>query len=318
MVRPVTAEEHAERLEAVLADADPAVGLFGPDSVVWRVSRHLPGYLLSTPLGAFMDTAHPWVAQGVAEHSTIFSDPHQRARRTYLLLMRLVFGDADTVRRTSRALWSLHSRVEGTLPEGAGRFAAGSAYLANEGHALLWVHLVFFWTRLRMYDDLVGPLSPADRDRYVRESARFAACFGIPDDLLPQTYDAFEALVQQGLRDGTLARSATGTETTAFLRRQVPRVARAPFEAFVVETLPVEVCEPIGLPARTRLTRVLHALVVLQLTVMSRVGPPSLRYVPAYLEAQHRLGGPPVPAASRRLSARLVGRPRTLPDEPLG
>jgi uncharacterized protein (DUF2236 family) len=311
--RPVTPEEHAARLEAVLAEADPAVGLFGPDTVVWRVSRHLPGYLLSTPLGAFMDTAHPWVAQGVAEHSTLFADPRRRARHTYLLLMRLVFGDADTVRRTSRALWSLHSRVEGRLPEDAGRFRAGSAYLANEVSALLWVHLVFFWTRLTMYEALVAPLDVADRDRYVQESARFAACFGVPDDVLPTSYDDFEALVRGVLTDGTLAASASGTRTTEFLRSQVPAPARAPFEAFVVEMLPPEVTRPLGLPERTRRTRVLNGAVLSVLRVATRLGPRSSRYVPAYLEAQHRLGGPPVPAAAQRLSARLVGRGTTLP-----
>jgi uncharacterized protein (DUF2236 family) len=217
--RPVTPGDHAARLEAALAQADPAVGLFGPDTVVWRVSRHLPGYLL---------------------------------------LMRLVFGDADTVRRTSRALWSLHAHVEGRLPEDAGRFRGGSAYLANEVSALLWVHLVFFWTRLTMYEALVAPLDATDRDRYVQESARFAACFGIPDGVLPTSYDAFDALVRGVLTDGTMAASASGTRTTAFLRSQVPAPARAPFEAFVVEMLPPEVTLPLGLPERTRRTRVLN------------------------------------------------------------
>lgn len=312
-LRPVTPEEFSERLEKLLVDAGPAVGLFGPDSQVWRVTRHLPVYLLATPLGAYMDAAHPWVAEGVAQHSTIFSDPHRRARNTYLMLMRITFGDAETVRRTSRGLWSLHTRVEGQLPEEAARYGAGSPYLANEHEALLWVHLIFFWTRLSLYETLVGPLEPAARDQYVVESARFAACFGIDPDLLPETHDAFEALVEDmAARD--LALTDAGRTTIDFLIKQVPRPARPVFLAFLVHSLPERVSQVLELPSRSRMTRALHGMLVLGLKATQRIGPRSTRYVPAYLEAQSRLGGPRVPRLSGRLSTALVGRSATLPD----
>lgn len=308
-LHPVDRDLFEERLEKVLAEApSPEAGLFGPDSVVWEVTRHLPVYALSTPLGGFMDTAHPWVAHGVADHSRIFTDPRKRARMTYLMLMRIVFGDVDTVRRTSRGLNAMHHRVQGTLPERAGRFEAGSTYTANEAEALLFVHLVFFWTRLTMYQRIVRPLTPAELDTYVAESARFAACFGIPAEMLPASYAEFEQRVQGFAASDTVATTEASRRTVDFLLHQVPAPGRPVLAAFLVEVMPEPLSRALELPARGTRTRLLAGLLFLGLKVGRRVTPEGARYVPAYLEARERTGGRAQPRLSRRISTALVGR----------
>lgn len=305
----VRRESFEERLERVLAEAaSPEAGIFGPDSVVWKVARHSPVYLLSTPLGGFIDSAHPWIAQGVAEHSKLFTDPHRRARMTYLLLMQIVFGDVGTVRRTSRALFGLHARVQGAIPAESGRFAAGSRYLANEEQALLWVHLVFFWTRLTMYERVVGRLSTEERDKYVVESARFAACFGIPEELLPTSHAQFEGLVDEIAHSNAIATTEASRKTVAFLVGQVPAPARPTLKALLAETLHEPLLDALELPGRSWWTRLVNAGLTLVLRAGRLLAPRSLAYLPAYLEAVERLGGPAQPKLSRRLSLRLVGR----------
>jgi len=312
-LRPVTRELFEQRLEEVLAAApSPRIGLFGPDSVVWKVTRFTPVYLLSTPLSGIMHAAHPWIAQGVKEHSKLFEDPRLRARGTYTFLMRIVFGDVDTVRRTSRALHSMHSRVEGTVPDGAGRFGPGSAYSANEVEALPWVHLVFFWSRLRMYQRVVGALTTDELERYTQESNRFAACFGIPADALPQSYAELEATVEGIAASDAIATTAAGRETVAFLLGQLPGPARAVFIGFLVETMPESLRVALELPGPSRRTRTWNRLVLTGLRLLRRTGPAGLRYVPAYLEARERVQGVPQPRLSRRFNKALLGRESTL------
>lgn len=312
-LRPVSRELFERRLEETLAAApSPAAGLFGPSSVVWKVTRFTPVYLLSTPLSGIMHAAHPWIAQGVMEHSKLFEDPRLRARGTYTFLMRIVFGDVDTVRRTSRALHAMHSRVEGTVPEAAGRFGPGSAYSANEVDALLWVHLVFFWSRLRMYQRVVGDLTPGELEQYTEESNRFAACFGIPADALPRSYAELEATVEGIAASDAIATTTAGRETVDFLLGQLPGPGRAVFTGFLVETMPEPLRVALGLPAPSRRSRTWNRLVLTGLRLFRRTAPTGLRYVPAYLEARERVEGVPQPRLSRRFCTALLGRETTL------
>src|SRR4030088_1209065 len=57
-----------------LHDTDPDPGLFGPDSVTWRVMRE-PLLILGGGRALLMQAAHPLVAQGAIDHSTHRRDP---------------------------------------------------------------------------------------------------------------------------------------------------------------------------------------------------------------------------------------------------
>lgn len=107
----VSADAFAERLD---------------DSTVWEVFRHTPVYLLGTALSGLLDTAHPWVARGIAENSTLFENPRRRAAQTYMMLTGVVFGDADTVRKISRRLFRLHAGIQGELRTPSGSFRSAS------------------------------------------------------------------------------------------------------------------------------------------------------------------------------------------------
>lgn len=310
----VTRGAFEERLRRALDGAPSAEeGLFGPGSVVWQVARHNTVYLPSTVLGAFMDVAHPWIAQGVAEHSRLFSDIQGRLALTYSMLMRIVFGDLPRVRKVGRGLYSLHSHVEGVIPETSGRFAAGSAYAANETQALLWVHLVFFYTRARMYELTVRPLTAEERRGYVEESKRFAACFGIPEDVLPGDYEAMLTMVEEAAASDRFARCDASTEIVGFLVRHVPAPLRPTLRGFLSELLPEPMLGLLGFPARSRATRLHFRLVRRTLWLFNRVTPPSLRYAGPYHEALARLGRRRrVPLAARAGNLAVTRRPSVL------
>ena len=86
-----------------------------------------------------MQIAHPWVAQGVADHSASLDDPLGRFHRTFSAMFSFVFGTLDQAFDAARSLHRRHEAIQGHLRDRAGPFAAGSAYRANQLPALRWV-----------------------------------------------------------------------------------------------------------------------------------------------------------------------------------
>src|SRR5205807_10326429 len=82
-------------------------GLFGPDSVIWRVNRESAVALAGTA-AILMQFAHPKVAAGVRDHSRYQVDPVGRLRRTLDLTMAIVFGQRQAAMEAVRAINSRH------------------------------------------------------------------------------------------------------------------------------------------------------------------------------------------------------------------
>ncbi len=307
---PVSRDDFRARLALVEAAADPAAGLFGPDSMMWRINRHTAVYVLGITQAAFLDVAHPAVANGIADHSTIFTDPRARGHRTYSMITTLVFGGRADVMRTSRALFTRHAGVEGTAAADSGRFNTPQPYQANEGNVLLWVHATMWWVRLNLYEAIVGPLSADERERYYAETRRLADCFAIPVEMLPADRAAWDEYVRSGPPQ-TLASSEDSRRIMAFLARQIPWPARAHLLAFNSVMLPDTARAILGLPALSRITHRRHARFLRMLRVAHRLLPPALRELPPYRIATARLRGREPDHLTRRLGAALAGsRPR--------
>lgn len=59
-----------ERLRHVHGSVpDPEVGLFGPDSMMWKITRYIEPGGLATGRAILMHVSHPWIAQGIEDHS---------------------------------------------------------------------------------------------------------------------------------------------------------------------------------------------------------------------------------------------------------
>src|SRR5207245_11811811 len=84
--------------------ADP--GLFGPESITWRVLRE-PLLILAGGRALLMQAAHPLVAQGAIDHSAYSTDPFGRLMRTFDWTGAVAFG----TRREARAASVVVNRV---------------------------------------------------------------------------------------------------------------------------------------------------------------------------------------------------------------
>jgi uncharacterized protein (DUF2236 family) len=170
-------------------------GLFGPDSITWRINRENV-LVLGGGRALILQVAHPLVAAGVAQHSNYRKDPWGRLFRTLDRTTAIVFGDDDDAEQASSAVWNLHGKVEGTTD-------AGTPYRARDPKLLMWVHATLVDTSVLVYDRFVARLSIAERERYYEEQKAMAEAFGCPRSEQPDTYaefnDYFATMVEEEL-----------------------------------------------------------------------------------------------------------------------
>lgn len=145
-------------------------GLFGPDSVTWRV--HADASMFIGGLRALLlQTMHPLAMAGVAEHSDYRHDPIGRLWRTSIYVGTTTFGTRDEALAAVAMVRRVHQRVVGVAPD-------GRPYAANDPHLLTWVHHAEVDSFLRAYRRYgAEPLSDADADRYVAEMAVLCELF---------------------------------------------------------------------------------------------------------------------------------------------
>src|SRR5438067_916086 len=187
-----------------ISDPEPDPGLFGPDSLTWRL--HEEQWLITAGARAFlMQAAHPKVAQGALDYSGFAEDPFGRVYRTIQGMAVLIFGTTQEANAMARNLNRLHHTVQGTLPESIARYPAGETYSALEPLALLWVHIVFVDSMLTAYKTFVGPLSEAACEQYWQESCRYARLLGLTDATLPASYVAVQQYMREVLASGEIA-----------------------------------------------------------------------------------------------------------------
>lgn len=194
-------------------------GHFGPSSAIWRIHREaVSGLGLLRAL--LMELAHPWVAQGVVEHSTFQQQPTERLLAITEASLLLVFGSRSQADRVAARIRGVHARIRGVLAEDVGKWRRGTPYRADDPEALLWVWMTVVDTTLCVHRYCFGPLEEAAERAYLRDAGRLGTMLGIPPELLPTERRALDALTDRWLSDGTLA---VGTQARA-LARQLLRV----------------------------------------------------------------------------------------------
>jgi uncharacterized protein (DUF2236 family) len=175
------------------------------------VSRRINGerfVLAGWSRAILMQMAHPLIAAGVADHSSFKEGPVKaalRLRETVAAMLALTFGSDDVHARTIGRILAIHRRVHGQLGERVGRFPAGTSYSAEDPALVLWVHLTLLESTVLAHEALVGPLAVRDRDAYCDEAAPVAIELGAIPSLIPRTWTALLASLDDKYRSDTLA-----------------------------------------------------------------------------------------------------------------
>ncbi len=183
-------ENYLDRLRS--QTKDPNAGLFGPDSMMWKVGREMIGGV-GGGRALLLQTAHPFVAHAVVQHSKYRTDPHGRGVRTFKSVDAMLFGNLEAAFKASRRVHTVHEMIHGLITERVGAYDNGSKYDANDDDALLWVHATLWDTSVQIYELIVGKLTLEEKNRYYQESKFFAYLFGVPDRIIPPDWNEFMA-----------------------------------------------------------------------------------------------------------------------------
>ncbi|MER5853369.1 oxygenase MpaB family protein [Streptomyces sp. NPDC002012] len=147
-------------------------GLFGPDSMVWRVHSNMLGMFTGGLAALLMQTLHPLAVAGVDQHSVYRQDPVGRLNRTAGFIAVTSFGPRCEARAALARVRRRHDQVRGTAPD-------GRPYAAGDPALLTWVHVAETSCFLAGYQTYGGhQLTAAQCDRYFRETAILAEHLG--------------------------------------------------------------------------------------------------------------------------------------------
>jgi uncharacterized protein (DUF2236 family) len=177
------------------------LGLFGPDSVTWRIHAD-PSSLVGGLRALLIQALNTRAMAAVDQHSDYRTDPWSRLRRTSEYLTATTFGDTATAERYAGRVRAIHRRVHGVDP------VSGRPYRADDPELLLWVHAVEVDSFLTAYRQYGGSVTDADADRYALEMVRAAELVGLRPDQVPTTLDDLREYLRRAYRGLALSPAA--------------------------------------------------------------------------------------------------------------
>lgn len=154
------------------------LGLFGPDSVTWRV--HAEPILFVGGLRAlFLQALHPRAIAGVAQNSSYRHDPWGRLLRTAEYVVTTLYGTTAQAEESGRRIRARHARMTATDPD------TGERFRVNAPELLRWVHVGEVDSYAQTARRAGLRLSRTEWDAYWAEQRRAAALVGLDPAAVP-------------------------------------------------------------------------------------------------------------------------------------
>ena len=189
-------------------------GLFGPDSVTWRIHADFPGMLSGGLCALMLQTLHPKALAGVWDHSNFREDLVGRLRRTTDFVAGSTYAGRNEAERLVARVRGIHARVQGMT-------ADGTPYRADDPVLLTWVHVTESYGFLQGYRRYCRPVPTPLADVYYAEVAGVAQALGASDVPMREAeVEAYFASVRDTLRFD--ARSREVLAVLARMRLPVP------------------------------------------------------------------------------------------------
>lgn len=207
-------------------------GLFGPDSVTWRVHADLSMFVGGIS-ALMLQALHPLALAGVLEHSDYRTDPLRRLSRTSSFVAATTYASTPVAETMIDIVRAVHRRVVGTAPD-------GRPYSAGDPDLLRWIHVAeldsFLRSHLRYHP---SPIWGADIDRYLAENAVVAQRLGATDVPANQAQvRAYFAAIQPDLEAGDQAHEAMAFLSSPWGPDPVTRVVAGMISQAAIDLLP--------------------------------------------------------------------------------
>ena len=178
--------------------------------------------------------------------------PFERLARTAKIQETVFLGTREEADAALAKVRRLHERVKGELSEAAGAHPAGTPYSAFDPELMLWTMAVIADSGREMYETLVRPLDPDERERLWQDYVLFGELFGLPRSEVPGSHIEFKEWFDGKLAAPDLQVTAHGLEMAPLVafRQPVPRAARGniAYQNHLIKgTLPPQVREIFGI-----------------------------------------------------------------------
>ena len=170
--------------------AEPAgdPGLIGPGSVSWELHSDVSAVTIAGTASIVMELLHPSVVAGVGQQSNYREQPYRRAQTTFGWVVTTTFGSTRAAEALIERVKRMHSRVNGTRPD-------GEPYRALDPELIGWVHTCIPWGVMTAYERFNRPLSIEEKDRYLAEQSVVGLMSGA--DEVPTTVAELEAYIEE-------------------------------------------------------------------------------------------------------------------------
>ena len=156
--------------EFLYPPGDP--GLFGPDSVVWRVHGDFMSMMIGGISSLILQALHPLALAGVWDHSSFRDDLKGRLGRTAFFIAATTYGNTEMATRAISRVKKIHDSLQGVHPD-------GRAYRVSDPHLLYWVHLTEAYSFLNAHRIYVNPsISESDQNQYFAEMSKISEGLG--------------------------------------------------------------------------------------------------------------------------------------------
>jgi uncharacterized protein (DUF2236 family) len=151
----------AEQVEAIAREVE-------------RFSRE-GALLLGGGHAILLQVADPVVGAAVAEHSDFAHRPQQRLNNTLTFVYGTMLGTPEQAKLVAESTTRAHRHIPG----------------ANEPARQLWVAATLYFTAVRVYERLHGPLDATAAEQVLAAYAALATALDVPSSMWPTSVDAF-------------------------------------------------------------------------------------------------------------------------------
>jgi hypothetical protein len=168
-----------EPVDDEIAEAAPRLG---PDSLIWKFYGDHRTQFFGFQRVAGVENCIEQLAQGVLDHSVIFSDTLGRAKRTAPPLMKTVYSDDP--HEWGRKVRDFHKPIKGTISD-------GSRYHALNPELFYWAHATFVDQVIYNTDMFIRRLTDAEKEQIFNEGKVWYSLYGVSGRGQPETYAEF-------------------------------------------------------------------------------------------------------------------------------
>jgi uncharacterized protein (DUF2236 family) len=184
------------------------VGLFGPDSVTWKLHAE-PILFLGGVRALYLQALHPRAVAAIAQNSGYRTDPMGRLLRTSAYVSTVIYGTTEEAERAGSRLRRLHARLSAVDSR------TGEQFRVDESDLLRWVHVAEIESFLTTATRAGVSLTPQEADAYYAEQTRAAELVGLDPSTVPASVAEVEAYYAS--MQPELALTRDGIDTAAFL-----------------------------------------------------------------------------------------------------